>query len=293
MADHRSAVAGRPVKRLRVDGGDSSALDQVAVEEPLEIRVAGDTLAVTMRTPGADRELALGLLLSEGVIAGAADVGRVFHCGRPGDPDFGNVIDVAPGPGIALAPERVELARRGTLTHAACGVCGRKSIDDLLARCAPLPDGRKLALSLLQSCTEVLRSEQRYFDATGGLHGAAILDADGRALAVHEDVGRHNAVDKAIGALLLRGALPVADPITPTSAMTGNTDVPLLLVVSGRVSFEIVQKAVAARIVAIAGISAPTTLAIDLAQRSGATLAAFVRKGSLNLYSGYERVSGL
>lgn len=293
MADARSPVAGRPVQRLRGDGGGSSALDSVAVEEPLEIRVAGETLAVTMRTPGADHELALGLLLSEGVIASAADVGRVFHCGRPGDEDFGNVIDVAPGPGVALAPEGIDRARRGTLTSAACGVCGRKSIDDLIARCAPLPKGPQLPLSLLQSCAEILRREQRHFDATGGLHAAAILASDARVLAVREDVGRHNAVDKAVGALLSRGALPVAAPNTPASTTAGTADGPSLLVVSGRISFEIVQKAVAARIVAIAGISAPTTLAIDLAQRSGATLAAFVRHGSLNLYCGSERVSGI
>ena len=287
-------VAGRKVLRLRADGGDSSALDAVAVEEPLEIRVAGETLAVTMRTPGDDHELALGLLLSEGVIAAVADVGRVFHCGRPGDADFGNVDRRGcPAPASRSRRKRIERARRGTLTSAACGVCGRKSIDDLLARCARAA-GRAAAArsSLLRSCTDVLRQQQRNFDVTGGLHAAAILTADARVLAVREDVGRHNAVDKAIGALFLQGTVPVADPSTRASATAANGETPVLLVVSGRISFEIVQKAVAARIVAIAASPRRRPWRSILRSAAARRLAAFVRNGSLNLYCGDERVIG-
>jgi FdhD protein len=276
--------AQRGFARLSAGGADESRQGAVAVEEPLEIRVAGEPLAVTMRTPGDDHELALGLLLSEGVIAQRDDVGRVFHCGRPGDPDAHNVLDVLPGPGVALAPERVQGARRGSLTTSACGVCGRQSIDDLLARCGPVPPGPQLPLTLLLGSVDVLRANQRHFAETGGLHAAAVLAQDGSLLVVREDVGRHNAVDKAIGHLLLAGCVPVG-----AGAGAAGTR-PALLVVSGRVSFEIVQKAAVARIGAIAAISAPTTLAIDLAQRCGIALAGFVRDRTLNLYCGHERI---
>jgi FdhD protein len=281
--ERRGAVTTRGVMRLRADGGGESAIDPVAVEEPLEIRVAGETLAVTMRTPGEDHELALGLLLSEGVIAGRDDVGRVFHCGRAGDPGFGNVLDVLPGPGVALSPERVGLARRGTLTTAACGVCGRQSIDDLLARCTPLPPGEPLPIARLFEGVRALAENQRHFARTGGLHAAALFSASSTLLALREDVGRHNAVDKAVGALLLAGALPLREP-APDGA-------PVLLVVSGRVSFEIVQKAVAARVPVVCGVSAPTSLAIDLAARAGVALAGFARGERLNLYAHDERIA--
>jgi FdhD protein len=284
MAERPSrAIAARGAQRLRADGADASAEVEVAVEEPLEIRIAGETLAVTMRTPGEDHELALGLLLSEGIIGSADDVGRVFHCGRASDPDFGNMLEVLPGPGVALAPERAGLARRGTLTNSACGVCGRQSIDDLLARCTPLSDApAALPRALLLGSAAVLEQNQRHFARTGGLHAAAVLAADGSLLVLREDVGRHNAVDKALGALLIAGTLPVR------TAQTFAT--PVLLVVSGRISFEIVQKAVAARLPVVCGISAPTSLAIDLADRANLTLAGFVRDAGFNLYTHRERV---
>jgi FdhD protein len=288
VSDARKPVVARAVLRIQ-DGGasprDASALDEVAVEEPLEIRVAGETLAVTMRTPGEDRQLALGFLLAEGIIASVADVGSAVHCGRSSDQGYGNTIEVAPGPGVALDP-RVELVRRGTLISASCGVCGRRSIDDLLERCEPLPAGPSLPLALLVGSTSALHRNQPHFARTGGLHAAAVLDAEGRVLAVSEDVGRHNAVDKVVGALLLSGVLPLRarDPIGSQ---------PCLLVVSGRVSFEIVQKAVMAGIATVCGVSAPTSLAIDLAVRTNVTLAAFVRDGALNLYSHAERIAGV
>jgi FdhD protein len=283
----RKAVVARAVTRVYEHGGGASALDAVAVEAPLEIRVAGETLAITMRTPGEDHELALGLLLSEGVIGGRDDIGRAFHCGRPGEPGYGDTIDLVPGPGVALSLERIERARRGTLITAACGVCGRSSIDDLLARCAPLPAGAPLPLALLRSSTEVLSANQRNFAQTGGLHAAAVITAGGELLVLRDDVGRHNAVDKTIGALLIAGALPVAQAQGQEQASA----TPALLVVSGRVSFEIVQKAISARISTVCGISAPTSLAIDLAESAGVTLAGFVRQASLNVYTHLARIA--
>lgn len=283
----RGPVALRAVARIHEDGSGASMLDPVAVEAPLEIRVAGDTLAITMRTPGEDHELALGLLLAEGVIESRDDVGRAFHCGRPGEPGYGDTLDLLPGPGVTLSLERIEHARRGTLVSAACGVCGRRSIDDLLARCAPLPPAPPLPIALLRTSADVLAANQRHFARTGGLHGAAVIARDGQLLALREDVGRHNAVDKAIGALLIAGAVPVA----AEQAAAG--EAPAVLVVSGRISFEIVQKAIVARIAAVCGVSAPTSLAIDLSARAGVTLAGFVRNNSLNVYTELARVTGL
>src|SRR6185369_4112416 len=194
-----SAVTTRSVIRR---GSDRWGDDRVAVEEPLEIRVAGDALAITMRTPGADRELALGFLFAEGVIRSIDDVGSVAHCGRPGEEGFGNVIEVLPGPGVALAPERVAGARRGTLTTSSCGVCGRGSIDDLASICDPLTDPTHIEATLLERLVSSMRAEQLVFDETGGVHAAALFDPAGGPPIVREDVGRHNAVDKVVGALL-------------------------------------------------------------------------------------------
>jgi FdhD protein len=267
------AIAERWLER---DDGSARTreMDRVAVEEPLEIRLAGEPLAVTMRTPGEDRFLALGFLFAEGIIASTDDVGSVAHCGRPGDEGYGNVIDVLPAPGVALDATRLEGTRRGTLTTASCGVCGRKSIDDLLDRVGVVRSDLALDRALLASAPDRLAQEQSRFARTGGVHGAAALAEDGAVLALAEDVGRHNAVDKVVGGLLYDRAIGGA----------------VVLVVSGRVSFEIVQKAAAARIPAIAAVSAPSTLAIDLAERAGITLAAFVRKGRMNLYTHAERV---
>jgi FdhD protein len=245
--------------------------DEVAVEEPLEIRVAGDPLAITMRTPGNDRELVLGFLWAEGVIASLADVGAIAHCGRTGDPGRENTIDVTPAPGARLSlPDGVG-ARRGTLTTSACGVCGRRSIDDLLARCVPVSGHAPLTYAAALRATKALHGSQPLFAKTGGCHGAALADRDGALLATFEDVGRHNAVDKLVGARLLAGGLPAREHA---------------LVVSGRTSFEIVQKAVAAGIPHVVGISAPSSLAIDTARRAGVTLVGFVRGEGLVVYAG-------
>jgi FdhD protein len=251
--------------------------DDVAVEEPLEIRVAGDALAVTMRTPGADRELALGFLYAEGVIRSLDDVGSVAHCGRPGEEGFGNVIDVLPGAGVVLAPERVAGTRRGTLTAAACGVCGRLTIDDLIARCAPVADNARIDATALARFIRSMHDRQQLFARTGGVHAAALFAVAGTGdapLFVREDVGRHNAVDKLVGALIFARA-----------AAAGHA-----LIVSGRTSFEIVQKAAVAGIPIVASVSAPSSLAIDLAARMNVTLVAFLRGESMSVYSAPERI---
>jgi FdhD protein len=268
-------VASRRVLRLGPGGAEGD--DEVLVEEPLEIRVSGEPLAVTMRTPGEDQKLALGFLLSEGLIRSAGDVSAIAHCGRPGEEGYGNVLEVTPAPGADIDAEALSLRRRGTLTTAACGVCGRRSIDELLALCGELPPGPEVPAALLFASTARLPAEQAKFKRTGGAHAALALDARGEALFAFEDVGRHNAVDKVVGALVAAGRLGAA----------------AILAVSGRASFEIVQKAAVARIPIVASVSAASSLAIDLARRVNLTLAAFVRGDSLNLYSGPERVAGL
>ncbi|HVW29829.1 MAG TPA: formate dehydrogenase accessory sulfurtransferase FdhD [Polyangiaceae bacterium] len=255
-------------------GAPLSSSSELAVEEPLEIRVAGETVAVTMRTPGNDHELVLGFLLAEGLIERASDLGRVFHCGRPGEEGYGNVIDATPGPGMSLDLEQLGRSRRGTLTTAACGVCGRRNIDDLLTTRTPLAVRARFAASVLSRLESLLCDEQRVFRETGGTHAAALARVDGRLSCLREDVGRHNAVDKAVGRMLL-------DAVDASE---------LALVVSGRSSFEIVQKAARARIPVVVAVSAPTSLAVDAARRSGVTLIGFARGTAFNVYANVERI---
>jgi FdhD protein len=276
----RSLRAG--IRRVRcLTRADDSLVerdDEVAVEEPLEIRLAGETFAVTMRTPGHDPELVAGLLLAEGLITSRADLGGITHCGKPGEEGYGNVIDVSAAPGSAFDPERARTLRRDLPTSSACGVCGRVTIDDLLARVGPAEDATRFDPSFLGHLPERLRAEQANFERTGGLHAAAVSDSEGHLAHVREDVGRHNAVDKSIGRHLLDGDLPV----------TGR-----LLVVSGRTSFEIVQKAVSARLSGVIGVSAPSSLAVDTAQRFGLLLVGFARGGTYNVYSGAHRLAAI
>lgn len=281
----KPGMAERPVRRIQAGALAPLATDAVAIEEPLEIRVAGDAVAITMRTPGADAQLAAGFLFAEGIIHNVDDLGTLSHCGRVGEEGYGNVLDVIPAPGVHFDLERVQATRRGTLTTAACGVCGRRSVDDLLALVAPLEVVERIPRRLVASAPELLRAAQATFSRTGGTHAAALLAADGTTLAVHEDVGRHNAVDKVVGTLLLAARL--GNPRTPEAAPA-----PAVLVVSGRSSFEMVQKAAMARIPVLASVGAATTLAIDLASRAGVTLAAFVRNGTFNLYTHPERLVG-
>ena len=253
---------------------ESERDDQVVVEEPLEIRVAGDALAVTMRTPGHDHELVAGFLLAEGLVRSKSELGGIAHCGHPGDEGYGNVIDVSAAPGSVLDADS-RRSRRGTLTTSACGVCGRTTIADLVARLARPAEQARFDRALLLTLTDRLKNEQPNFARTGGLHAAAVADTRGTLLVAREDVGRHNAVDKVIGRLLLDGALPLSEH---------------LLVVSGRTSFEIVQKAAAAGLPAVVGVSAPSSLAIATAEALGMLLVGFARNGTYNVYAGSSRL---
>ncbi len=289
MGREDKGVTRRRVWRYTQGMAAAPEEDAVAVEEPLEIRVSGDTVAITMRTPGQDRELAVGFLFSEGLLRSVEDLGGVAYCGRPGEEGWGNLIEVTPAPGLVLEVERVSAARRGTLTTAACGVCGRRSVEDLMAVCTPVASALELAPQLVASATERLRDVQRNFARTGGVHAAVVLDASGELLAAAEDVGRHNAVDKAVGALVLSGAVR-SSRATVSEAAPGPQRPPAVLGVSGRASFEIVQKAAVARIPVVASVSAASSLAIALAERAGVTLATFVRGGRFNVYTHPERL---
>lgn len=272
---HKQAQ-GRWVRKFRMASVEATNDDPVIVEEPLEIRACGDPLSVTMRTPGDDTRLVVGFLFSEGLIQSIQDLLTVAYCGRPGEEGYGNVIDVTPAPGVDLSPERLGGLHRGTLTTSACGVCGRRSIDDLLALCGKNPKALSVSRRIIEQSTQKLLSVQKTFERTGGAHAALALRADGHPICGFEDIGRHNAVDKVIGALLYEKRLTEAS----------------ILVVSGRVSFEIVQKAAVAQIPIVTSVSAASTLAIDLAKEANLTLATFVRGGGFNVYTHPERIEG-
>ncbi len=250
------------------------ARDAVAVEEPLEIHLNGWRWLVTMRTPGADTDLVLGLLASEGAIAAARDVESVVFRRHPDEPDLANVVDVRVVRPLAELQER--LGRNAALSATSCGLCGASSVSSILQRHPPVAPGPDIDAALLAALPERLAAAQPIFAATGGLHAAALFTADGTLVVAREDVGRHNAVDKVLGWRLR------ADPAPAT---------PVLLV-SGRASFEIVQKALAAAIPIVAAVSAPSSLAVMLAEDAGMTLAGFVRAGGCNLYAGHDRVRG-
>jgi FdhD protein len=269
----KAEVTRRPMLHVSPDGVVRCD-DDVAVEEPLAIRISGEPLAITMRTPGDDRALVLGFLAAEGIIASLEDISSMAHCGRPGHEGYGNVIDVIPAPLAHIDAERLDASRRDGAMTSACGVCGRREIDDLLARIPVLAPGPALSREAVSEAAARLRAYQPSFARTGGLHAAAAFDRTGQKLASAEDIGRHNAVDKVVGTLLLRGTAGGA----------------ALLFVSGRTSFEIVQKAAFARIPVIAGVGAASSLAIDLADRAGVALVAFARDGRCNLYTHPERL---
>jgi FdhD protein len=271
---------GRVTSRRRashvIDGTATERPETLVVEEPLEIRVNGTPLTVTMRTPGSDVELTQGFLLTEGVIAHRDDVLTVQYC-RGADSDGTNtynVLDVTLRPGVPM-PE-VDVTRN-FYTTSSCGVCGKASIDAvrLTSRHAPGDDPSTVTAAALTAMPGQLRSAQKVFASTGGLHGAALFDADGTMLAVREDVGRHNAVDKVVGWAVEADRIPLGGTV---------------LLVSGRVSFELTQKAVMAGIPVLAAVSAPSSLAVDLATQSGLTLVAFLRGESMNVYSRADRI---
>ena len=268
-----TGVARRMVERVGARAGEE--LDAVVVEEPLEIRIDGETIGVTMRTPGDDARLALGFLFGEGIISSLRDVGTASHCGKPGHDGYGNVIEIRSAPGLRLDADRILEGRRFVPTTSACGVCGRQTIDDLIERCGVVEGGTPIASEVVLQAAERMRAAQTRFASTGGLHAAAAFDAAGELICCHEDVGRHNAVDKVAGELLRFGMIGEGRQSEP----------PALLVVSGRAGFEIVQKAAAAKIPIVASVSAATSLSIDLAEKAGLTLIGFARSGSLNVYT--------
>lgn len=260
----------------RIEGAATRpTVDTLAAEEPLEIRVGGEAVSVTMRTPGSDFELAAGFCLTEGLIDDPADIAGIRYCAGT-DPDTGlqtyNVVDIALRSGGTVP---VDL-RRNVYTTSSCGICGTASIDAVRRHYDDIDDPVTVTTRVLSGLPDAMRGAQRVFDRTGGLHAAARFSADGTLLDLREDVGRHNAVDKLIGAAALDDALPLAGQI---------------LMVSGRVAFEIVQKALRARIPVVAAVSAPTSLAVALAERSTMTLVGFVRGDRMNVYAGHERVT--
>ncbi|OBI16991.1 formate dehydrogenase accessory sulfurtransferase FdhD [Mycobacterium sp. E2497] len=271
----RHVTARRRVKHLSA-GKAITRPETLVVEEPLEIRVNGAAVTVTMRTPGADFELAQGFLLTEGIIAGRDDVQTIRYCGGAVDgANTYNVLDVTLAAGV---PAPTLDVTRNFYTTSSCGVCGKASLDAvrLIGRFAPGADPATVAAATLKAMPTQLRSAQKVFDSTGGLHAAALFGVDGTMLVVREDVGRHNAVDKVIGWALEHRRVPLAGSV---------------LLVSGRASFELTQKAVLAGIPVLAAVSAPSSLAVSLAEESGITLVAFLREDSMNVYTRADRIS--
>ena len=250
-------------------GGDAGPhTESVAVEEPLEIRLGDTPLAVTMRTPGDDPDLALGFLLTEGVVLSPGEISRVEPSSRVGE----SSVTVRLSPGVQVDAGRFQ---RSLFVSSSCGICGKASIDGVKLFARP-PKAFTLSHATLGGLTALLRRHQPTFDETGGLHAAGLFSPAGEVIAVREDVGRHNAVDKVIGAAARDGwPLP-----------------PAVLVVSGRQSFEIVQKAAMAGIGGVVGVSAPSSLAVDLARELGMLLVGFAREGGFNVYAGAERLTG-
>jgi FdhD protein len=278
-------MTGRPGSKTRTrilaiaDGDRRARSDYLATEEPLEIRLvvgsATATVAVTMRTPGADFELAAGFLYGEGVIAGRGDIGRISYCTDPqidAEQQY-NIVNVGL---TAQALPDLHALERHFMTSSACGVCGKASLDALELRgCPVVPPGPVLDAAVLPRLPDALRKAQGLFESTGGLHAAGLFTPEGELVALREDVGRHNAVDKLVGWALLDGRLP----------LHGH-----LLMVSGRSSYEILQKALVAGIPFVCAVSAPSSLAVSLARRFGMTLVGFLRGERFNVYAGEERL---
>jgi FdhD protein len=273
MAILGAHAGGRPTDRARVirvrDGARSEIADVLAAEEPLEIRLNGDPVAVTMRTPGDDAELAVGFLVGEGIV-GPGDVATVRECRS--DEGDGGVADVKLKGGASASAGW----QRNFYATSSCGICGKSSIEAVRVAADPLPEGPTLDQAILTELPDRLRAAQRVFERTGGLHAAGLFAPRGELEILREDVGRHNAVDKVVGRAAVDGELPLGRH---------------LLLVSGRASFEITQKALVAGIPFLAAVSAPSTLAVRLARESNMTLVGFLRPGGFNIYSGPERIT--
>lgn len=264
------------VEVVRVEEGVSSRRgDRLATEEPMEIRVDQPgaeqrSVAVTMRTPGHDFALAAGFLFTEGLITAQADVKSIRYCSVPREEQHYNVVSVS-------VTRKLELeTQRNFYATSSCGICGKASLDLIDVQCAPIPDGPLVQAATITGLPHELRRVQSLFDQTGGLHAAALFDPTGRLISSHEDVGRHNAVDKLIGSELLAGHLPLSETV---------------LLVSGRASFEIIQKAATAGIPIVCAVSAPSSLAVDAARRFGLTLVGFLREERFNVYTRPDRIA--
>lgn len=279
--DGEGAVIERPTSTTRTGvitmeaGTRKQRRDRLATEEPMEIRVEEPgaeqrNVAVTMRTPGHDFDLAAGFLFTEGLIDGTQDVRGIRYCAVPREEQHYNVVSV----GVARTLADFEMQRNFYATSS-CGICGKASLDAIETRCAPVADGPMVDAALLVTLPDELRRAQSVFDRTGGLHAAAIFDQRGKLIVIREDVGRHNAVDKVIGHCLLNNLFPLDRHI---------------LLVSGRSSFEILQKSLAARIPVVAAVSAPSSLAVEFAQRSRQTLIGFLRGRRMNAYAHPQRL---
>ena len=266
-------AGGKPAERRRVvrvrDGHVDESPDFLAAEEPLEIRLAGEQVAVTMRTPGNDTELAVGFLIGEGIVR-PEDLAGVMECRS--DEGDGGVADVKLKPG---ATARAGWQRNFYATSS-CGVCGKASIEAVRVAAGPVADGPVVDPDTLQALPDRLREAQRVFDRTGGLHASGLFTAEGDLVTLREDVGRHNALDKVVGHHALANDLPLDGHV---------------LLVSGRASFELIQKALVAGIPFVAAVSAPSTLAVRLAEVSNLTLVGFLRPGGCNVYAGRERLA--
>jgi FdhD protein len=265
----------RPVERRGTSAGAGQRAanrDLVVAEEPLELRIGDESLMVTMRTPGDDLDLAAGLLFTEGVITSLDDVAALLHGGKGKGRDRDNVVFVEPAPGRRL---NAAAARRVLRATAACGLCGKDSIAAVRRRIPRIADDTRVSLSVVLGLSETIRRGQLVFATTGGLHAAGVFKPDGTLLVVREDVGRHNAVDKVIGAQLRDGVRSLAGTV---------------MLLSGRAGFELVQKAAIARVPVVCSVSAPSALAVDLAEEVGMTLVGFVRGASANVYTHPHRI---
>jgi FdhD protein len=260
------------IVRRKADGGHECVTDDVTIEEPLEIRINRDPVAITMRTPGNDEELAAGFLLSEAIVRLRADLREITRCSLPAS--LGNVLNITLAASAKFKPAAAH--RFGTISTS-CGLCGKTSIEFIRQHFSPIDSSLRVGIDVttLLELPDRLRRAQSNFARTGGIHAAAIFDCEGKLVVLREDVGRHNAVDKAIGRAFLDDLLPLKHHV---------------MIVSGRSSLEIVQKALAAGIPIVAAISAPTTLAVNFARESGQTLIGFLRPPTFNIYAHIERV---
>ncbi|HKP93275.1 MAG TPA: formate dehydrogenase accessory sulfurtransferase FdhD [Chthoniobacterales bacterium] len=270
----RQGIGAGSILRRKADGAVEAVQDEVAIEEPLEIRIGGSAIATTMRTPGHDDELAAGFLLSEAIVRNRADIRALAACEIPAS--LGNVLNVELAPQVKF--ERGSVERFGTISSS-CGLCGKTSIDFIRQQLPAIDSSAgsvRIHETTLLDLPARLLVDQGNFARTGGIHAAGIFDLDGNAMVVREDIGRHNAVDKVMGRALLDGLLPLNQHV---------------LVVSGRSSLEIVQKALAAGVPIVAAVSAPSSLAVNFARESGQTLIGFLRPPTFNVYSHIERVA--